>query len=158
MLFSNTTISFISQLVYSAAVKFLGIATVRKSNTSTSSLHCEPLWKHGTGLYEDYVPLTSFTRHNRAQPKPRHSMLLSAVCLGKLRLDLGFKHYPKDLRSRGRANDPWFSRRVALPLHHRNFCDLFRDEMNTIAVHLILTITGGSTCVQAFGISASTCT
>ena len=30
-------------IVYSVAVKFLGISTVRKSNASTSSLHCEPL-------------------------------------------------------------------------------------------------------------------
>ena len=30
-------------IVYSVAVKFLGIATVRKSNASTSSLHYEPL-------------------------------------------------------------------------------------------------------------------
>ena len=36
----------------------------------------------------------------------------------------------------------------------QHFCDLFSDEINTIEVHLILTITGGSTCVQAFGISA----
>ena len=59
--------------------------------------------------------------------------------------------------------DPKFSDTQALAnrkiLTRKNMLrTMFRNEMNTIAVHLIPTITGGSTCVKAFGISESTCT
>ena len=44
--------------------------------------------------------------------QPRHSMSTSAVCPGKLSWDLAY---------RDPTHGPWFTRRVALPLHHGGF-------------------------------------
>ena len=46
-----------------------------------------------------------------------------------LRKDLGLMSHPKDWRSPGSNPRPWFTRRVALPLHHGCFQLCFKEEV-----------------------------
>ena len=67
------------------------------------------------------MPGLDFTHKAQHSLQPRHSSSLSRVFPGKFSWNLNLNLIRKTGEAQDRNHDPWFTRRVALPLHHNGF-------------------------------------